>query len=152
MKKTIFSFAIAAITALMISCGGTQGISTPKQSYIFSVQNNITGTTGTANWHIPELGAPMSFVVSGEGVILDGTATVKVTHKGETELADSPRPTTELWISGRQDDNRNTQITLTADEKMQKKIVPNHLPSLQLLKNQKELKTILLKSPTQGVY
>ena len=123
MKKTIFSFAIAAITALMISCGGTQGTSTPKQSYIFSVQNNITGTTGTANCHIPELGAPMSFVVSGEGDILDVTATVKVTHKGETELADSPRPTTELWISGRQDDNKDTKITLTADEENQKKLV-----------------------------
>lgn len=123
MKKIIFSFAIAAITALMISCGGTQGTSTPKQSYIFSVQNNITGTTGTANCHIPELGAPMSFVVSGEGDILDVTATVKVTHKGETELADEPRPTTELWISGRQDDNKDTNITLTADEEMQKKII-----------------------------
>ena len=65
----------------------------------------------------------MSFEVSGNGDILDVKATVKVRHSDKTEIADTPRATTELWISGRQDDNRDTKITLTADEKMQKQIV-----------------------------
>ena len=119
MKKTILSFAIAAMVALMVSCGKTGG----NEGYTFSVQNNITGTTGTANCHIPDLGAPMSFEVAGEGDILDVTATVKVKHRDKSELADEPRATTELWINGRQDDNKDTKITLTADEEMQKKIV-----------------------------
>ena len=132
MKKSFFSFAIAAVAALMVSCGGktaNSGEATADanadadKAYTFSVQNNITGTTGTANCHIPELGAPMTFEVSGEGDILDVTATVKVKHKDNSELADSPRATTELWISGRQDDNRDTKITLTADEEMQKQII-----------------------------
>lgn len=127
MKKTIWGFAIAVVAALMASCGGTKVSQDANvvvgKAYTFSVQNNLTGTTGSANCHIPELGAPMSFVVAGEGDILDVTATVRVKHGKNTELADQPRVTTELWISGRQDDNRDTKITLTADEKMQKKIV-----------------------------
>ncbi|MBR5084109.1 MAG: hypothetical protein IKX33_05860 [Prevotella sp.] len=127
MKKTIFSFAIAAVAALMVSCGGKTDnngkAADADQGYTFSVQNNITGTTGTANCHIPDLGAPMSFEVSGEGDILDVTATVKVKHRDKSELADEPRATTELWISGRQDDNKDTKITLTADEEMQKQII-----------------------------
>ena len=115
MRKTIISIAIAAMAVLMVSCGSA--------GYIFSVQNNITGTTGSANCHIPELGAPMSFKVTGSGDILDITATVKVKHGKESELADHPLATTELWISGRQDDNNDTKIILTADDKMQKEII-----------------------------
>ena len=127
MKKAIFSFAIAAVAALMVACGGNKTDNNAgeakQEAYTFSVQNNITGTTGTANCHIPDLGAPMSFEVAGEGDILDVTATVKVTHRDKSELADEPRATTELWIRGRQDDNKDTQITLTADEEMQKQII-----------------------------
>ena len=116
-----------AACILMVSCGNkaAKAENASDDGYKFSVSNNITGTTGTKNCHVPDLGAPIKFEVSGEGDVLDITATVTIKHGDETEedLADEPRQTTELWISGRQEDNRDTKLTLTADEESQKKLI-----------------------------
>ena len=126
MKKL---FVMMAAVAMMVSCSNKAAANSEtaaaEEGYTFSVQNNITGTTGTANCHIPDLGAPIKFEVSGEGDILDVTATVTIKHGDETEedIADEPRQTTELWISGRQDDNKDTECKLTADEESQKKLI-----------------------------
>ena len=126
MKKL---FVLMVAVAMMVSCGNKTAANgetaAAEEGYTFSVQNNITGTTGTKNCHIPDLGAPIKFEVSGEGDILDVTATVTIKHGDETEadVADEPRQTTELWISGRQDDNKDTEFKLTADEDSQKKLI-----------------------------
>lgn len=126
MKKL---FVLMAAVAMMVSCSNKAAANgeaaAAEEGYTFSVQNNITGTTGTANCHIPDLGAPIKFEVSGNGDILDVTASVVIKHGDETEedIADEPRQTTELWISGRDEDNKDTKITLTADEDSQKKLI-----------------------------
>lgn len=125
MKKFLLMFAAAA---MLISCGGKEGNATNGEAgqeakgYEFSVQNNITGTTGTKNCHLPELGAPIKFEVAGEGDILDVTATVSTTHTDKTEV-EEPRATTELWISGRDEDNKDVKVTLTATEESQAALV-----------------------------
>ncbi len=123
MKKILL---MMAAVAMMVSCGNKQQTSDEPatdaaEGYTFSVQNNITGTTGP-NCFLPQLGAPISFEVTGEGDILDVAATVKIKHSDKTEVKDA-RATSELWISGRQDDTRDTKIVLTADEDNQKKLV-----------------------------
>lgn len=118
MKKFLFLFAAAA---LMVACGNKQQAEgAAAEGYTFSVQNNITGTTGP-NCFLPELGAPITFEVTGEGDILDVAATVKIKHSDKTEVKEA-RPTSELWIKGRQDDNKDIKITLTADEENQKSL------------------------------
>lgn len=119
-----------AAVAMMVSCSNKaaangENAAEAGNGYTFSVQNNITGTTGTKNCHIPDLGAPVKFEVSGEGDILDVTAIVTIKHGDETEadVADEPRATTELWISGRDEDNKDTEFKLTADEDSQKKLL-----------------------------
>ena len=123
MKKILF---LMAAVAMMVSCGNKQqaegeGTKDAAEGFTFSVQNNITGTTGP-NCFLPELGAPISFEVTGDGDILDVAATVKIKHSDKTEVKDA-RETSELWISGRDEDNKDTKITLTADEENQKKLV-----------------------------
>ena len=83
---------IAAV-AMMVSCTGNanQGSGSASaaggdEGYQFSVQNGISGTTGTKNCFLPELGAPISFEVAGEGDILDVTAKVTIKHKDKTEV------------------------------------------------------------------
>ena len=126
MKK--FLFMIAAV-AMMVSCTGNanQGSGSvasgnDEQGYTFSVQNGISGTTGSKNCFIPELGAPITFEVAGEGDILDVTATVKVKHTDKTEVEEMTEPA-KLWISGRDEDNKDVKLTLTADEDSQAKLV-----------------------------
>ena len=124
MKK--FLLMIAAI-AIMVSCNnsGNQGSGAANgnndESYSFSVQNGISGTTGTKNCHIPELGAPITFEVTGEGDILDVTAKITLKHSDKTEIEDMTKPA-ELWISGRDDDNKDVKLTLIADEDSQAKL------------------------------
>ena len=124
MKK--FLLMIAAI-AIMVSCNnsGNQGSGAANgnndESYSFSVQNGISGTTGTKNCHIPELGAPITFEVAGEGDILDVTAKITLKHSDKTEIEDMTKPA-ELWISGRDDDNKDVKLTLIADEDSQAKL------------------------------
>ena len=125
MKK--FLFMIAAV-AMMVSCtgnanqgSGSAASGNDEQGYTFSVQNGISGTTGSKNCFIPELGAPITFEVAGEGDILDVTATVKLKHKDKTEIEDLTEPV-KLWISGRDEDNGDVKLTLTADEDSQAKI------------------------------
>ena len=126
MKK--FLFLIASV-AMMASCTGNanQGSGSAasgeaEQAASFSVQNGITGTTGSKNCFIPELGAPISFEVAGEGDNLDVTATVKVKHGDKTEFEEMTEPA-KLWISGRDEDNKDVKLTLTADEDSQAKLV-----------------------------
>ncbi len=125
MKK--FLLMIAAV-AMMVSCtgnanqgSGSAASGNDEQGYTFSVQNGISGTTGSKNCFIPELGAPITFEVAGEGDILDVTATVKLKHKDKTEIEDLTEPV-KLWISGRDEDNGDVKLTLTADEDSQAKI------------------------------
>lgn len=124
MKKI---FLLMAAVALMVSCGNKQqanGEGTePAQdgAFTFSVANHITGTTGP-NCFLSELGSPISFEVSGEGDQLDVKATVKIKHSDKTEVSDA-RETSELWISGRQDDTKDVELKFTADEDNQKKLV-----------------------------
>ena len=124
MKK--FLLMIAAI-AMLVSCNnsGNQGSGAANgdngESYSFSVQNGISGTTGTKNCHIPELGAPITFEVAGEGDILDVTAKITLKHSDKTEIEDMTKPA-ELWISGRDDDNKDVKLTLIADEDSQAKL------------------------------
>ena len=107
MKKILF---LMAAVAMMVSCGNKQqaegeGTKDAAEGFTFSVQNNITGTTGP-NCFLPELGAPISFEVTGDGDILDVAATVKIKHSDKTEVKDA-RETSELWISGRDEDNKD---------------------------------------------
>ena len=125
MKK--FLLMIAAV-AMMVSCtgnanqgSGSAASGNDEQGYTFSVQNGISGTTGSKNCFIPELGAPITFEVAGEGDILDVTDTVKLKHKDKTEIEDLTEPV-KLWISGRDEDNGDVKLTLTADEDSQAKI------------------------------
>jgi hypothetical protein len=123
MKKILF---LMAAVAMMVSCGNKQqtegeGEKAATEGFTFSVKNNITGTTGP-NCFLPELGAPISFEVTGEGDMLDVAATVKIKHGDKTEVKEA-RETSELWISGRDEDNKDTKITLTADEDSQKKLI-----------------------------
>jgi hypothetical protein len=126
MKKFLLLFATVA---MMVSCNGNanQGSGSAasgeaEQAPSFSVQNGISGTTGTKNCFIPELGAPITFEVAGEGDILDVTATVKLKHKDKTEIEEMTKPA-ELWISGRDEDNKDVKLTLIADEESQAKVV-----------------------------
>ena len=123
MKKILF---LMAAVAMMVSCGNKQqtegeGEKAATEGFTFSVKNNITGTTGP-NCFLPELGAPISFEVTGEGDMLDVAATVKIKHCDKTEVKEA-RETSELWISGRDDDNKDVEVKLVADEENQKKLV-----------------------------
>jgi hypothetical protein len=123
MKKILF---LMAAVAMMVSCGNKQqtqgeGEKAATEGFTFSVKNNITGTTGP-NCFLPELGAPISFEVTGEGDMLDVAATVKIKHGDKTEVKEA-RETSELWISGRDEDNKDVEIKLVADEENQKKLV-----------------------------
>lgn len=115
MKKFLLMFAAVA---MMVSCSGNSNGSGSKaagdDAASFSVQNGISGTTGSKNCHLVELGAPINFEVAGTGDILDVTAKVKVKHSDKTEFEDSNK--TELWISGRDDDNKDVKLTLQLDE------------------------------------
>ncbi|MBQ6647684.1 MAG: hypothetical protein IJM66_02410 [Muribaculaceae bacterium] len=126
MKK--FLLMIAAV-AMMVSCTGNanQGSGSASaaggdEGYQFSVQNGISGTTGTKNCFLPELGAPISFEVAGEGDILDVTAKVTIKHKDKTEVEEMTEPA-ELWISGRDDDNGDVKLVLKIEEESQTKLV-----------------------------
>lgn len=125
MKK--FLLMIASV-AMMVSCTGNanQGSGSAAgeekaEATSFSVQNGISGTTGSKNCFIPELGAPISFEVTGEGDVLDVKATVKLKHGEKTEFEEMTEPA-KLWISGRDDDNKDIKLTLIADEESQSKL------------------------------
>lgn len=113
MKKFLL---MIAVVAMMVSCNNSG-----SGDFTFSVQNGISGTTGTKNCHIPELGAPITFEVAGEGDILDVTAKITLKHSDKTEIEDMTKPA-ELWISGRDDDNKDVKLTLIADEDSQAKL------------------------------
>lgn len=125
MKK--FLLMVAAV-AMMVSCNnsGNQGSGAASgdnaEGFSFSVQNGISGTTGTKNCHIPELGAPIKFEVAGEGDIVKTTAKINLKHSDKTEIEEMTKPA-ELWISGRDDDNEDVKLILIADEESQGKIV-----------------------------
>lgn len=127
MKKILLMLAVAA---MMVSCGNkqqTNGEPTKENTeqsgpYKFSVANHITGTTGSTNCFLADLGSDIAFEVSGEGDSLDVAATVKIKHTEKTEVK-KDADAAELWISGRQDDNKDTQVKFFADEENQKKLV-----------------------------
>ena len=90
MKKFLLMFAAVA---MLVSCNGNsnQGSGSNAKrrgddNATFSVQNGISGTTGSKNCFIPELGAPIKFEVAGEGDILDVTAKVTLKHSEKTEV------------------------------------------------------------------
>ena len=122
---------IAAV-AMMVSCTGNSNGSGSQaagdQAAGFSVQNGISGTTGTKNCHLVGLGVPITFEVAGEGDILDVTAKVKVQYKApsdttqKVEVEDMTKPA-ELWISGRDDDNKDVKLTLMGEEDTKTKFV-----------------------------
>ena len=122
MKK--FLLMIAAV-AMMASCGGNgenaSGSNAESGDTGFSVQNGITGTTGSKNCFLPELGAPIKFEVADQGENAELTATVKIKRTDKTETEELKEPA-KLWISGRQDDNKDVKLTLTADEDSMKKL------------------------------
>lgn len=116
---------IAAV-AMMTSCNGNgntsgnasaaSGDKAEGAAFEFKVNNGITGTTGSKNCFLVDLGSTMDFEVVENGENMDITAKVKVTHADKTEVDPSPRDKAELWISGRDDDNKDVKVTLTADE------------------------------------
>ena len=87
----------------------------------FSLQNGVTGTTGSKNCFIPELGAPISFEVTGDGDIIDVIATVTIQHSDKKEIEPLTGPA-QLWVSGRDDDNKDVKIILKTDEENQEKL------------------------------
>ena len=109
MKK--FLWMIAAV-AMMVSCTGSDSAAAGEE---FSVANGISGTTGSKNCFLVELGAPIEFTVAENGDQMDVTAKVTVTHSEKTDLDESPRDGAELWVSGRDDDNKDVKLTLQAD-------------------------------------
>lgn len=114
---------IAAV-AMMVSCSGNQSgnkAAGDDNAKGFSVQNGITSTTGSKNCFLAKMGAPIQFEVTGEGDILDVTATVKVIHSEKTEVEELTKPV-ELRISGKDDDNKDVKLTLIADDASQSKI------------------------------
>lgn len=125
MKKLFF--AIAAV-AMLASCTGNKegeksGSAAPsgKAGFEFKVENGISGTTGSKNCFLADLGAPIEFKVEGEGAELDVTATVEVSHTDKTEVDESSK-SAELWVSGRDDDNKDVKVKLFADEENLKKL------------------------------
>lgn len=123
MKK--FLLMIAAV-AMMVSCGGGENAGSGSKAegggeLSFSVQNGISGTTGTKNCFLSELGAPIKFEVADQGENAELTAKVTFKHTDKTEFEEAKEPA-KLWISGRQDDNKDIKLTLTADEESMKKL------------------------------
>lgn len=118
---------IAAV-AMMVSCtgnGNTSGNASAASgdeakaqgaAFEFKVSNGISGTTGSKNCFLVELSAPIAFEVVENGENVDITAMVTVTHADKTEVDPQPREKAELWISGRDDDNKDIKVTLTADD------------------------------------
>lgn len=128
MKFKFLSILMACCVALSLNASmnnvtsGDEGNKNTKaENSWFSVKNGITGKTGSKNCFIPELFAPISFEVVGDGDIVDVTATVKIKHSNETEYAPMSFPA-ELWISGRDDDNRDADVKLKIDNDSQKKL------------------------------
>lgn len=127
MKKILLMMAVAT---MMVACGNKQQAKAEPAKenaeqtgpYKFSVANHITGTTGSTNCFLADLGSDIAFEVSGEGDSLDVAATVKIKHTDKTEVKKDADPA-ELWISGRQDDNGDTKVKFFADEENQKKLV-----------------------------
>ena len=122
---TVILIAIATILGLntynKAHSSDNDEISTITADYNFSVQNGISGTTGSKNCFIPELGAPIKFEVAGEGDILDVTAKVTLKHSEKTEIEEMKEPA-KLWIRGKDEDNKDVKLTLIADEESQGKI------------------------------
>lgn len=122
MKK--FLLMIAAV-AMMVSCGGGENAASGSKAedgdLSFSVQNGISGTTGSKNCFLPELGAPIMFEVADNGANADLTAKVTIKHSDKTEFEEMKEPA-KLWISGREDANKDVKLSLTADEDSQKKL------------------------------
>ena len=108
MKKFLLMFAAVA---MLVSCNGNS-----------NQGSGSNATSGEAeNCFIPELGAPIKFEVAGEGDILDVTAKVTLKHSEKTEIEDMKEPA-KLWISGKDEDNKDVKLTLIADEESQGKI------------------------------
>lgn len=126
MKK--FLFMIAAV-AMMASCtgnakqsGSASAASGDEQAagaaFEFKVENGIGGTTGSKNCHLVDIMAdmPIEFQVVENGDSLDITAKLTAVHDDDTEMDENPREGAELWISGRDDDNKDIKLVLIADE------------------------------------
>ena len=116
---------IAAV-AMMVSCTGKAEQSGSAASgeaqeegaaFTFKVENGISGTTGSKNCFLVELGAPIEFEAVENGENVDLTAKVKVKHSDKTEVDPNPRDGAELWISGRDEDNKDVErVVLKAEE------------------------------------
>jgi len=129
MNKFLLFFATVA---MMVSCVGKadQGstsapsgaeVKADGPAYVFKLNNGITGTTGTKNCHLVDLGSVIEFEAVENGENVDLTAKVKVTHSDDTEIAEEPRDAAELWISGRDDDNKDVErVVLKAEEESYK--------------------------------
>lgn len=125
MKK--YLLMLAAVISLT-ACGGdgekteNNGEEANKTEALqFSVANGISGTTGSKNCHLVELGAPIAFEVAENGENMDVTAKITLTHSDKTEV-DEGNEKTELWISGREDDSRDIKVTLAIDEESKAKL------------------------------
>ena len=123
MKKFLLLFALVA---MMVSCNGNanqgSGNATSGEaagtSYQFNLTKGITGTTGSKNCHLVDIMAdtPITFECVENGDSIDVTAKLTATHDDDTEMDENPREGAELWISGRDDDNKDIKIILNADE------------------------------------
>ena len=119
-----------AAVAMLTACGG-DGEKTDNnngeeanntEAFQFNVENaSITGTTGSKNCHLVELSAPITFEAAENGDNVDLTAKMALTHSDKTEM-DEGSDKTELWISGRDEDNGDIKIILTIDEESKAKL------------------------------
>ena len=113
---------------MLTSCGGdktegntNEGQEAKTEGFQFSVTNGISGTTGSKNCHLVDLGAPIAFEVAENGENVDVTAKITLTHSDKTEV-DEGNDKTELWISGRDEDNKDIKVTLAIDEESKAKL------------------------------
>lgn len=127
MKKFLLFFALVA---MMVSCTGNanQGSGSANAAsdeaeaagaaFEFKVTNGIGGTTGSKNCHLVDIMAdmPITFECTENGDSIDVTAKLTAVHDDDTEMDENPREGAELWISGRDDDNKDIKVTLMADE------------------------------------
>ena len=119
---------MVAAVAMMVSCTGNGNANQSGSAasgeaqkdgaaFTFKVNNGISGTTGSKNCFLVELGAPIEFEAVENGENVDLTAKVKVKHSDKNEVDPDPRDGAELWISGRDDDNKDVEkVVLKAEE------------------------------------
>ena len=111
---------------MMASCSGNANQGSGNEAsgenagaaYEFKLIKGITGTTGSKNCHLVDIMAPspITFECVENGDSVNVTAKLSAVHDDDTEMDENPRESAELWISGRDDDNKDVKVTLKADD------------------------------------